>query len=74
VGNAISGSGDAASHGSPYYYDRHVPLVFIGPGIQAGASSQRARTVDLVPTLATLLGVPVPAGIDGTSLHATLRR
>jgi hypothetical protein len=72
--NVITTRSDAATHGSPYYYDRHVPLVFMGPGIAPGLSEERARTVDLAPTLAVLLGVPVPEGVDGVSRAGALRR
>jgi len=57
-----------ANHGSPYEYDRRVPIVFMGPGIPAGSSAARARTVDLAPTLASLAGVSPPAPIDGVVL------
>lgn len=59
---------DPAVHGSPYYYDRHVPLIFMGPGIGAGSSRQEAHTVDLAPTLAHLVGIPVPERLDGRIL------
>jgi predicted AlkP superfamily pyrophosphatase or phosphodiesterase len=55
-------------HGSPYWYDRHVPLAFMGPGFAAGRDTTRAATVDFAPTLARAIGVPVPAGVDGRSL------
>jgi hypothetical protein len=56
------------SHGSPYDYDRAVPLVFYGLGIEAGRSSTRAATVDIAPTLAELVRIPVPDGLDGRPL------
>ena len=59
---------DTAVHGSPYRYDRSVPLIFMGPGIAPGTSSDDARTVDLAPTLARLAGIPVPPGLDGKAL------
>jgi hypothetical protein len=59
---------DTAVHGSPYRYDRSVPLVFMGPGVAPGKSSGDARTVDLAPTLARLAGIPVPQGLDGKAL------
>ena len=55
-------------HGSPYFYDRHVPLIFFGPGVERGLSEAPARTVDLVPTLAFLAGIPVPDDLDGRPL------
>jgi len=59
---------DPAVHGSPYDVDRQVPLVFMGPGVPHGLSDQRARTVDVAPTLARLAGIPAPEGLDGHPL------
>ena len=61
---AVRGSG----HGTPYWYDRHVPLMFMGPGIAAGRDSTRASTLDFAPTLARLLGVKMPGDLDGKPL------
>ena len=60
-----------ATHGSAYDYDTHVPLVFMGPGIAAGRYGEPARTVDLAPTLAALLGV-TPPDVDGRVLGEAL--
>ncbi len=56
------------SHGTPYWYDRHVPMIFMGAGIRAGRDSTRAATVDFAPTLARLLRVPAPGDLDGRTL------
>jgi arylsulfatase A-like enzyme len=54
-----------------------VPLLVAGPGIKAGAFSHlRASTVDLLPTVAELVGIKadtLPAGIEGGSLAAVLK-
>lgn len=63
-----------ASHGSPYYYDRHVPLIFLGATVRAGASSDRAATVDVAPTLAWLTATAAPEDLDGRVLESVLRR
>jgi len=55
-------------HGSPYYYDRHVPLIFYGAGVEAGTSSNPVRTVDIAPTLAGLAGIVTPSDLDGQPL------
>lgn len=57
-------------HGSPYEYDRRVPLLFMGVGIPQGVSHQPVRTVDAAPTLAWLAGVPIPDDVDGRPLFA----
>jgi hypothetical protein len=62
-----------ATHGSPYYYDRHVPLVFLGAGIPTGSSTERAATVDVAPTLARLAQIPAPDDLDGKVLEAIVR-
>lgn len=56
------------SHGSPWEYDRRVPIVFAGAGVAPGAAAGRAATVDIAPTLAALLGIPAPADLDGRPL------
>lgn len=58
----------AASHGSPYHYDRWVPLIFYGPGVEAGVHEERAATVDLAPTMAALAGLRTPPDLDGRDL------
>jgi hypothetical protein len=55
-------------HGSPYFYDRHVPLIFLGAGIEAGLSMDPVRTVDVAPTLAALAGIATPDDLDGQPL------
>jgi len=63
-----------ATHGSPYYYDRHVPLIFLGAGVRAGTSAERVATVDAAPTLAALARIPAPDDLDGRSLESILSR
>ncbi len=64
----FSGGTTGTTHGSPWYYDRHVPLLFFGPGITPGRYGAWSRPNDIAPTLAKLLGVPPPPGSDGTVL------
>lgn len=56
------------SHGSPYRYDRAVPLVIWGAGVEPGPVRGRARPVDLAPTLAARLGLTPPSDLDGRAL------
>ena len=62
-----------SSHGTPWWYDRHVPMIFLGRGITAGRDTSRAETVDFAPTMAALLRIPVPADLDGKPLPAIVR-
>jgi predicted AlkP superfamily pyrophosphatase or phosphodiesterase len=64
----ISSYGSGTTHGTPYLYDRAVPLVFFGPGIAPARVPGRAATVDIAPTLARRLGITPPEGLDGRVL------
>ncbi len=55
-------------HGTPYAYDREVPLVFWGNGIGAGTVRGTARTIDIAPTLAQRLGLPAQPQWEGRAL------
>jgi predicted AlkP superfamily pyrophosphatase or phosphodiesterase len=59
-----------ATHGSPYAYDARVPLIFLGDGIAPGEYRGDVRTVDIAPTLATLLGIEPPDDLDGHDVSA----
>lgn len=48
------------THGSPYHYDTHVPLLLIGSGIVPGKYEQRISPAFLAPTASRLLGVDSP--------------
>jgi predicted AlkP superfamily pyrophosphatase or phosphodiesterase len=61
------------SHGTPYEYDNHVPVIFMGSGIKAGVYAQRAAVNDVAPTLAQILGVAKPAGASGQVLAQILQ-
>jgi predicted AlkP superfamily pyrophosphatase or phosphodiesterase len=65
--------GNVASHGSPYDYDSHVPMIFYGAGVRAGRYGDFVRTVDLAPTLAALAGVKPTEAVDGVVLGQAIR-
>ncbi len=63
------GPGYVATHGSPWDYDRRVPMLFWRKGMTAFEQPSPVETVDIAPTLAALIGLPVPAGaFDGRCL------
>jgi len=47
-------------HGTAQEYDRHVPVVFMGPGIAAGMHDAAIGPEHIAPTLAALLGLAYP--------------
>ncbi len=61
-----------ATHGSPYDYDTHVPLIVLAPSLQPALVEAAVRPVDLAPTLAALVGIPTPDNLDGRDLGPTL--
>lgn len=65
--------GVGAMHGSPYYYDQHVPILFMGYGIQPGVYYAPATPEDIAPTLAEICGITL-ASRDGSVLGEILRK
>jgi hypothetical protein len=60
------------THGSPYSYDAHLPVIFMGPGIRTGYYHRMIAMNDIAPTLATLLEVETPSGSVGRVLEEML--
>jgi len=50
------------SHGTPYAYDTHAPLLFFGWNIPVGESHEKKYIAQIAPTLAQKLGLPFPNG------------
>lgn len=64
-----SGLGYVATHGSIWNYDRRVPILFWQKGLRHFEQPNGVETVDILPTLASLIGLAIPAGeIDGRCL------
>jgi predicted AlkP superfamily pyrophosphatase or phosphodiesterase len=61
------------THGTPYSYDAHIPLILMGRRINPGEYSDHVALNDLAPTLATLAGVEFPSGSEGRVLTEALR-
>lgn len=71
--NWLGGRG-GTTHGSPYSYDTHVPLIFWGPRtlVRPGLYHGEAAIHDIAPTLAAMLRIAVPNGAQGRVLHELL--
>ena len=57
------------THGAPYSYDTHVPLIFYGMGIKKGESMKRYEITDIAPTVAQLLNIEYPNGCIGNPIE-----
>jgi arylsulfatase A-like enzyme len=70
----LSGAPGGTTHGSPYSYDTHVPMIFWGPRnlISAGQYHGDAAVHDIAPTLAAMLGIATPSGSLGRVLAEIL--
>ena len=61
--------GSVATHGSPWDTDRRVPILFWRKGMTPFEQPLGVETVDIMPTLAALIHLPVPKQeIDGRCL------
>jgi len=60
-----AGSIQGTTHGSPYAYDTHVPIVFYGKGVRKGSSVRHHTITDIAPTLSVLLNIKFPSGCTG---------
>ncbi|MEO7650939.1 MAG: alkaline phosphatase family protein [Bryobacteraceae bacterium] len=60
------------THGTPYNYDTHVPVILMGTGIKAGRFNRQVAPNDIAPTLAAILGVEIPSGSNGRILEEIL--
>jgi len=56
------------THGTPFEYDNHVPLIFLGPGIAPGKYHRQVKINDVAPTLASILEIETPSGAMGQVL------
>ncbi|MBT8284841.1 MAG: alkaline phosphatase family protein [Flavobacteriaceae bacterium] len=61
-----------STHGSPYPYDTHVPLLFYGKGIPQGSTVERTEIDDIAPTISALLGIAFPSGTSGQPIEEVL--
>ncbi len=53
------------THGSPYTYDTHVPLIFYGKGVKKGNDFSEFNITDIAPSLAAYLHIQAPNGTTG---------
>ncbi|HWA99775.1 MAG TPA: alkaline phosphatase family protein [Pirellulales bacterium] len=61
-----------ATHGSPWEYDSHVPLLLWGHGIRGGRYSRSVTPAAIAPTFAKILGIDPPAAASVDALDEAL--
>ena len=55
-------------HGSQLPEDMTIPMFFIGPDFEAGKKLSGISLLDIAPTIATIMGVPIPREWEGKSI------
>jgi hypothetical protein len=61
------------THGSPYSYDTHVPLLFYGWNIPHGSTSEQIYITDVAATLAMMLNIQFPNGCTGKPISILVK-
>lgn len=64
--------GTGTTHGSPWRYDSHVPMLLLGQGIQQGEFARRVSPAMLAATVAHLLQIDAPPACVEEPLHEAL--
>jgi Type I phosphodiesterase / nucleotide pyrophosphatase len=71
--NDFDGLTVSSVHGSPWRYDKFVPVIFVGPEMVPQRVFREIATVDVAPTLSAILGINYPSGSDGKPLVEVLQ-
>ncbi|HEY3268843.1 MAG TPA: alkaline phosphatase family protein [Armatimonadota bacterium] len=70
----VQGGGNGGTtHGTPWAYDTHLPIVMCGPGIQPGRYNSSASPQQIAPTLAAILGVNPPSACTASPLAEAMQ-
>lgn len=65
----ISSYKTGTSHGSPFNYDTHVPMLLYGWGIPQGVTYKKMEITQLAPLLSGMLQIPLPSGTESKPLR-----
>jgi len=71
---AGDGGPTGTTHGTWNPYDNHIPLVFMGWGIQHGSAVRDVHMTDIAPTIAALLHIQAPNGCIGVPIPEVLKK
>jgi predicted AlkP superfamily pyrophosphatase or phosphodiesterase len=69
----LIGEGMTTTHGAPYTYDTHVPIILYGAGVAPGTFYSDASPADIAPTLATMLKIETPSNCVGRILSEAIK-
>ena len=60
------------THGSPYSYDSHVPLIWYGKKIMPGFTNELTPITHIAPTVCLMLDIPFTSGNSGQPIQQVL--
>jgi predicted AlkP superfamily pyrophosphatase or phosphodiesterase len=69
----ISSRSYGTTHGSPYSYDTHVPLIIWWSSAVPTTITREVHSADVAPTLAKFAGFPFPKNLDGVPLKEVVK-
>jgi len=69
----LGGYTGRTGHGTPHDYDRHIPIVFMGPGVRPGPRDAETGPEDIAWALGRLLGLEYPQQDSVTDLVPLLK-
>ncbi|PKP48581.1 MAG: alkaline phosphatase [Bacteroidetes bacterium HGW-Bacteroidetes-12] len=61
------------THGSPYNYDTHIPLLWYGTNIKQGVRTEQVAIADIAATLSVLLNIALPSACDGKVIEGLIK-
>ncbi len=68
-----AGYSTGTTHGSPYNYDTHVPLLWYGTGIKKGETNREIFIPDIAATLSLLMEVQPPSACTGKPIQELIK-
>ncbi|HEY5327093.1 MAG TPA: alkaline phosphatase PafA [Mucilaginibacter sp.] len=71
---SADGGPTGTTHGTWNPYDSHIPLVFMGWGIQHGSLTRETHMTDIAATVAALLRIQAPNGSIGQPISEVLKK
>ena len=71
--NYFFGNVTGTTHGTMYPYDAHIPLLWMGWGVNHGMTNRKVYMSDIAGTIAAILKVQMPSGNVGTVIHEVIK-
>ena len=70
----LEGYAKGTTHGTPYAYDTHIPLLWFGNGVKSGKDYSSVSMTDIAPTIAAMLHIQEPSGNIGHVIEGVIKK